>query len=48
MTEEEYRRDVNPCFGCGCWNPDTGCTMPSIDRSYACWLEEDGVNYDSD
>lgn len=24
------------CFACDCYDPDLGCTMPSIDRSYAC------------
>ena len=28
--------DNNPCLGCGCYNPDVGCTMPSHDKWYAC------------
>lgn len=31
----------NPCFNCDCYDPDMGCTMPSVDRSYACSLEEE-------
>ena len=31
----------DPCFGCGCNDPDFGCTMPSIDKCYACPLEAD-------
>lgn len=32
----------NPCYGCGCWDSDReGCTMPSIDRGYACKLQMD-------
>ena len=42
MTLEEYRRDISPCFGCGCWNPDMGCSMPDLDRGYACPLEAEG------
>lgn len=26
----------NSCFGCSCYDPDMGCTMPSQDRWYAC------------
>lgn len=29
----------NPCLGCGCYDPDMGCTMSSIDMCYACSLE---------
>ncbi|MDO4318300.1 MAG: hypothetical protein Q4C48_08870 [Lachnospiraceae bacterium] len=36
MTEEEYREKVNPCYGCGCYDEDMGCSMPSCDRIYAC------------
>lgn len=39
MTGEEYKREINPCYGCGCWDEDMGCIMPSIDKSYACPLE---------
>lgn len=32
--------EKNPCIDCGCWDSDAeGCTMPSVDRSYACSLE---------
>lgn len=41
MTDEEYRREVNPCWGCGCWDPDLGCEMPAVDKTYACHLEEE-------
>ena len=27
-----------PCLSCDCHDPDMGCTMPSIDKSYACPL----------
>lgn len=33
--------NCNPCLNCDCYNPDFGCTMPSIHRSYACSLESD-------
>lgn len=38
MNKEEYK---NPCLrcGCDCYDEDMGCTMPSIDKSYACPLE---------
>ena len=39
MTLKEYREKVNPCYGCDCYDEDMGCTMPSIDRMYACDLE---------
>lgn len=26
----------NPCFCCGCYDPDMGCSMPSTDKWYAC------------
>lgn len=39
MTIEEYKQKVNPCYGCGCWDEDLGCMMPSLDRRYACPLE---------
>ena len=41
MTAKEYREKVNPCFGCDCYDEDLGCSMPSLDRQYACSLEED-------
>lgn len=42
MTNEEYKQKVNPCFLCSCWDEDReGCTMPAVDRIYACPLEFD-------
>lgn len=41
MTREEYIQKINPCYGCDCYDEDMGCTMPSIDRKYACPLEKD-------
>ena len=41
MTREEYIREVNSCFGCDCYDEDMGCTMPSVDRAYACSLESE-------
>lgn len=29
----------NPCLGCGCYDPDMGCSMPDLDKWYACSLE---------
>lgn len=29
---------MNECLGCGCYDEDVGCTMPSIDKWYACPL----------
>lgn len=48
MTSKE--REVNPCYecGCDCYDADMGCTMPSIDKSYACPLcdyEDNGDTY---
>ena len=37
--------DKNQCLYCDCYDPDMGCTMPSIDKSYACPLEGD-TDYD--
>lgn len=32
-------KEINPCFGCGCYDPDyESCTMPSEDLEYACKL----------
>ena len=30
------KRKINHCLVCGCYDPDMGCTMPSIDKWYAC------------
>ena len=32
-------KNNNPCLYCDCYEPDMGCTMPSIDKWYACPLE---------
>lgn len=42
MTLEEYRGKINPCYGCGCWEEDMGCAMPSCDKGDACYLEDNG------
>lgn len=34
-------REIDECANCDCNDPDVGCTMPSIDRSYACPLNTD-------
>ena len=32
----------NECYSCSCWDSDReGCTMPSVDRVYACPLYSD-------
>lgn len=36
--------DEKDCCFCDCYDPDMGCTMPSIDRSYACPLCLDCVS----
>ena len=33
--------DTNPCLKHGCYDPDRGCTIPAIDRWYACPLQPD-------
>lgn len=33
--------EENPCLWCDCYDPDIGCTMPDIDRWYACPLQPD-------
>lgn len=33
---------IKSCLDCDCWDSDReGCTMASVDRSYACPLVED-------
>lgn len=32
---------MNECLYCDCYDEDFGCTMPSIDKSYACPLYAD-------
>lgn len=36
-------KETNLCLDCGCYDEDMGCTMPSIDRSYACLLEDENA-----
>lgn len=36
MSKEKYQ---NECWNCDCYDADMGCTMPSIDQSYACTLK---------
>lgn len=38
---KKYREEINPCYGCGCWDPDAGCMMPSIDKVFACPLNQE-------
>lgn len=45
MTENEYRKKVNPCWGCDCYDEDMGCTMSSLDRCYACPLENENEKW---
>lgn len=35
---------MNECLNCVCYDEDYGCTMPSIDKSYACPLEVEDRN----
>lgn len=37
-------KEKNTCLSCDCYDDDFGCTMPSIDRSYACPLESEEEN----
>jgi len=39
--------EMNPCLeqNCGCYDPDGGCTMSSLDRFYACPLESSSNVY---
>ena len=32
---------MNECLKCNCYDEDVGCTMPSIDKWYACPLYAD-------
>lgn len=34
--------ECNDCFSCDCYDPDLGCTMPSIHKDYACSLYNNG------
>lgn len=40
MLKEKYK---NECLDCDCYNEDMGCTMPSVDQSYACALKMKSV-----
>jgi hypothetical protein len=41
--------NINPCLKCDCWDSDAeGCTMASVDRKYACPLENDAVMEEDD
>ncbi len=31
-------KDISSCIECDCYDEDFGCTMPSVDKSYACPL----------
>lgn len=33
--------EINPCLGCGAYDIDMGCTMPSIDMWFACPIESE-------
>lgn len=34
------KKSKNPCLTCDCWDSDAeGCTMPSVDKWYACPIE---------
>ena len=35
------KHDVNPCYGCDCYDEDMGCTMSSLDKGYACPLNDE-------
>lgn len=42
ITKEIGSLDIleeNECLNCGCYDSDMGCTMPSVDKEYACTLE---------
>lgn len=41
MTLKEYREKINPCYGCGSYDEDLGCTMPGADMPYACPVMEE-------
>lgn len=47
MSRDEYIHTVNPCYGCGCYDPDEGCSMPGIDRVYACPHNEEAFKIKS-
>lgn len=41
ISIDEMKETLNECLGCGCYDEDVGCTMPSIDKWYACPLYAD-------
>ena len=38
-------REKNPCLWCDCYDPDLGCTMSPLDKSYACLLENREIHF---
>ena len=34
-------QEKNPCLMCDCYDPDMGCIMPPMDKTFACPLEDD-------
>ena len=41
LVPAKRKVERDPCCGCDCNDPDMGCTMSSIDRSYACPMENE-------
>ena len=35
----DLRSQMDECLFCGCYDPDLGCTCPSVDKFYVCPLE---------
>lgn len=46
MEKVIYVSVINPCFGCMCYDPDVGCTMPANDIWYGCPLEPRPIEED--
>lgn len=42
MSRDEYIHTVNSCYDCPSYDPDEGCSMPGLDREYACRLHSEG------
>ncbi len=40
-------KEINDCLTCDAYDPDLGCTMPSLHLSYACPLEEDDEEFEA-
>lgn len=40
-------KEVNECLTCDAYDPDLGCTMPSLHLSYACPLEENDEEFEA-